>query len=98
MENSNPEKDNIKNLFAYIPLVNVVIFFAENNKSDKLLKHLKYWIFLLIAYFFWTLIIGWMFKWLLTLAYFIYSWYLWYKVYNWEDFNIKFLDDILNKI
>jgi len=39
-ENSNNE--NLKNAICYIPLVAFIIFFTEPNKSNELMKHIKY--------------------------------------------------------
>lgn len=47
---SESKKDNLKNALCYIPLFSIVIFFAEDKKTDELKKHIKYAVFLLIAY------------------------------------------------
>lgn len=37
-----PESDNLKNALCYIPLVALVLFFVEENKTDELRKNIKY--------------------------------------------------------
>lgn len=89
----NHNKDNFKNALCYIPIVAVVLFFTENNKTPELNKNIKYWVFLLIVYvllnaFVWF----WIFRWLIVVAYLWVSWLLWYKAYNWEKIDIEVID------
>ena len=44
MENENlSNSDKLKNALCYVPLVWVVLFFTEENKSQLLMKNIKYW-------------------------------------------------------
>lgn len=91
----NYNKDNFKNAICYIPLVAVVLFFTENNKTPELNKNIKYWTFLLIVYvllnaFVWF----WVFRWLIVIIYLWVSWFLWYKAYSWEKIEIEVIDKI----
>lgn len=101
-ENIPTNGDKFKNSLCYIPFGWIVLFFTEENKTKELMKHIKYWTFLLIAFMVSQFIIVWIlgipFWWILFL---IYAWttgYLWFKAYNWEDINIEYIDEFEKKI
>lgn len=104
MTNDISGSDKLKSALCYIPLVWVIIFFVEKEKSTYLLKHIKYWIILLIVFIILTLILWivmlFIFQPLLWLWYVWISIYLWYKAYNWEWVDIEFIDenDVITKI
>jgi uncharacterized membrane protein len=90
---------------CYIPLVAIVILFIEENKDEKLKKHIRYWIIMFLIYLILTTFITIIFSslafiinGLVVLTYFIISWVLWYKAYSWEDGQVELLDNIENKI
>lgn len=95
---SESKKDNLKNALCYIPLFSIVIFFAEDKKTDELKKHIKYAVFLLIAYVLLYMFLWWAFGAILALLYLWLSWFLWYKAYNWENIDLEIVDDIEKKI
>lgn len=99
----NSQKDWFKNMLCYIPFVAPVLFFVEQNKTPELSKHIKYGIFLLI----WFLALNFIFNqvlpflnlWgIIVLIYLIASWWLWYKAYSWEKFDIEAIDNIEKKV
>ncbi len=92
------EKDNIKFLLCYVPLVAFVLFFIEKNKSKQLMKHIKYWAILFIIYILSKALLGFIIWWLITTLYLLISIYLWYKAYNWEKIEIEYLDKLEWKI
>jgi len=92
------EKDNIKNLLCYIPLVAFVLFLTEKKKSKWLMNHIKYWAILFIIYILSKALIGFIFWGLITILYVFISLYLWYKAYNWEKIEIEYLDKLEWKI
>ena len=99
------KKDNLKNSLCYIPLVAIVLYFTEENKTEEFKDHMNHWIFLFIVYTIVHVVFGFLFffwyfamSWLITLLYLIISVVLWYKAYIWEDINIKGFDDIEIKI
>lgn len=104
MNNENLSNSNkFKFALSYIPLVAVVLFFAEDKKSKQLMKHIKYWvglliIYLLIRFVIVTVLSLWNLWALLTTIYLWISIYLWYKAYKWEDVNIEYLDKIEEKV
>ncbi len=103
MENkdlSNGEK--LKNALCYVPLVWVILFFTEQNKSKILMKHIKYWTYLfwafILAQFILVSILMLPFGWILFLVYAWITWFLWWKSYNWEDINIEYIDEFEKKV
>ncbi len=102
---STTQNENLKHALCYIPMVAIVILFVEDKKDEKLKKHIRYWIMLFLIYILLTSILSiisfglaFMLNWLITLAYFVLSWILWYKAYSWEEWKVEFLDDIEGKI
>ena len=103
MENKNTSNnDNLKKSICYIPLGWVALFFIEQNKSPELMKHIKYWTFLFIAFVLIRLILVWILwlpvGWILFLLYAWLAGFFWYKAYNWEEVNIEYIDDFEKKV
>lgn len=103
MENENlSNSDKFKNALCYVPFVAIVFFFTEENKSQILMKHIKYGTYLLLAFIIAQFVITWLFMlpigWILFLIYAWCTWYLWWKAYNWNDINIEYIDDFEKKI
>lgn len=103
MENENlSNSDKLKNGLCYVPFVGIVLFFTEENKSQILMKHIKYWTYLLLAFIITQFIIVSVMMipigWILFLIYAWCTWYLWWKAYNWKDVNIEYIDDFEKKI
>ncbi|MDD3646251.1 MAG: hypothetical protein PHH06_02465 [Candidatus Gracilibacteria bacterium] len=95
---SENKKDNLKYALCYIPFFSIVIFFIEDKKTDELRKHIKYAIFLLLAYILLYMFLGWMMGAILSLLYIIISVFLGYKAYNGENVDLEIIDDIEKKI
>ena len=103
MENKQVSNgDKLKNAICYIPLGWVVLFFTEQTKSNVLMKHIKYWTALFLAFVILRFIIAWILmlpiSGLLSLVYIWITWFFWYKAYNWEDINIEYIDDFEKKM
>ena len=103
MENKNISNgNNLKNAICYIPFVWIVLFFTEQNKSSELIKNIKYWTFLFIAFVLIRLLLVWILmmplSWILFLLYAGIVGFFWFKAYNWEDINIEYIDDFEKKI
>lgn len=93
MSDNKTANERTKNALCYIPLAAFFIHYTETKKSNELKKHIKYWIVLFIGYAILSFIL-WIFLWpLIFIIYLWASWVLWYKVYNWEDVNIGFIDN-----
>jgi hypothetical protein len=59
MENKDfTNSDKFKNALCYIPLVAIILFFAEDKKTKLFMKHIKYGVSLLIIYLAIRFIIG----------------------------------------
>lgn len=95
MENNN--SDQIKNALCYVPIVAIVLYFIEQNKTKVLEKHIRYGIVLFLWYSILTILVSWFFMWFVVLAYMWASLFLWYKAYIWEDVQISFIDDFFDK-
>jgi uncharacterized membrane protein len=103
MENNNKSNsDNFKNALCYIPFVSIVLFFTEQKKSKDLMKHIKYWSYLLFAFVLIRFIVVWILmipiSWLLFLVYIWITGFFWYKVYSWEDVDIEYIDEFDEKL
>lgn len=92
------ESDNLKNALCYIPLVALVLFFTEENKSTELKKHIKYWAILLGGYVILQAVLGWLLSGILFLVYVGISGFLFYKAYQWEDVNLEHIDNLEKKV
>lgn len=99
-QHSNP--DNFKIMLAYIPFVNVYLFFTEDNiKSKELFIHIRYslmifWIFILASSIF-SIFLP-FFQPILILAYVWIIWYIIYKINIWAKIDFKILDDLEKNI
>jgi len=92
-DNKETANIRIKNALCYIPLAAIFIHFTETKKTKELEKHIKYWIIMFVWYAILNVVL-WMFLWgILFLVYLWFSWFFWFKAYNWEDFNISFIDN-----
>lgn len=103
MDNKNiSNSDRLKNSLCYLPFGGAILFFVEESKSKTLIKHIKYWTFLFIAFILIRLVVvsvlflplGWM----LFIIYAWISWFFWYKAYNWEDFEISYINEFEEKV
>ena len=90
--------DNLKNAFCYIPLAALVLFFIEENKTDELRKHIKYWAILLAWYVILQAVLGWLLSGILFFVYMTISGFLFYKTYQWEDVNLEHIDNLEKKV
>ena len=100
--NTASNSDKLKHALCYVPLVGVILFFTEQNKSSQLMKHIKYGTFLFVAFVFIRFIIVWILMlditWLLFLIYAWIAGFLWWKSYNWENVDIEYIDEFEKKV
>ena len=97
-ENNESKNEKLKNAVCYIPFVAVVLFFTEINKSKEFMKHIKYWIALFIIYIFLNFVFWWFLSGFLFLIYVWIIWFLFYKVYNWDEVRLEHIDKLEAKI
>lgn len=93
-EEDKSTKDNFKYSMCYIPLVAIIFFFTEKDRTEEFNKHVKYGIFLLLAYIILMFFLWWAFWWLLALVYVWISVFLWYKAYNWHHIELELFDTL----
>ncbi len=102
MENKNTSSSSkLKNAICYIPLGWAILFFTEENKSPELIKHIKYWTFLFIAFVLIRLILVWILMIPLSgILFLLYAWiagFFWFKAHSWKDVNIEYIDEFEKK-
>lgn len=94
IEEPKSNRDNFKYALCYIPFVSILFFFTEVNRDEDFDKHIKYWFFMLISYMILFFFLGWLFWRILWFVYLLLSWFIWYKVYNWEKVNLEVFDTL----
>lgn len=97
MEDKSSNNQNLKNALCYVPLVSIVFFFVEKDKSKEFMKHIKYGSYLFFAYIILQILLWWV---LWGVIFLLYLWifiYLWYKAYNWQAIQIEYLDKFEGK-
>lgn len=98
-ENSKESKsENFKNAMCYVPFGAIVMFFAENKKSDTLKKNIKYWIILLWVYMILNFLLSWLIAGILFVLYIWISAILWWKAYNGEKVELDYIDEMEKKV
>ncbi len=97
-EQKKSDSDNLKNALCYIPLIALVLFFTEENKSIELKKHIKYWAIILGWYIILQTILGSFLAWILFIVYIGISGFLFFKAYQWQDVNLEHIDNLEKKI
>lgn len=97
MDENKQTNENVKYTLCYVPVVAIILYFIEKNKTPILEKHIRYGMVLFITYVILTILISWLFTWLLFFAYIWLSIFLGYKTYSGEDVQIKIIDDIFDK-
>lgn len=96
VNNDISNTDRLKSAICYIPIAWIVIYFSEKEKSPYLMKHIKYWTFIFIAYILVRLIFITLFLpigGILLLVYLVLCAFLWTKAYGWEWVNIDIIDE-----
>lgn len=91
MEKNNA--DNAKLALCYVPLLAFILHFVAENKTKQLEKHIRYGMVIFGIYVICVLLLAWIFKWIVLLAYLVVSWILGYKAYIWEPMELTFIDD-----
>ncbi|QFR39484.1 hypothetical protein A9Q91_04625 [Candidatus Gracilibacteria bacterium 28_42_T64] len=89
---------NLKHALCYIPLVAVIFFFTESNKSAELMKHIKYGIVLFIGYSLLQSLLAGILGPLLFFIYIGITVFLGFKAYNGEKVELEHIDNLEQKI
>ncbi|MCD5380418.1 hypothetical protein LR004_00680 [Candidatus Gracilibacteria bacterium] len=97
-ESTKTNSENFKNAMCYVPFGAIVMFFAENKKTDTLKKNIKYGMILLGVYLIANLILGWLMSGILFVVYIGISAFLGYKAYNGEKVEIDYIDEMEKKV
>lgn len=97
MDKEKNESQDIKNAMAFVPLLAFIFLFIDQNRTKRFNKNISYAISLFIAYVVSSLFLFFI-SYLILILYFWISVFLWYMAYLNKDVDIKFLDNILNKI
>lgn len=97
MDENKQTNENLKYALCYVPVVAIILFYVEKNKTAILEKHIRYGMVIFWAYIVLWILASWLFKWLLGFFYIWVSIYMWYKTYIWESVQIKFIDDFFDK-
>lgn len=95
VNNNISNSDRLKSGICYLPLGGAFFHFTEKNKSAYLVKHIKYWTFLFIAFLLVRIVFIWLYLpigWILLLVYLWWAIYLWLKAYHWENIDIEAID------
>ena len=91
----NRKSDRVKNALCFVPFFPIFIYVVEKKETDRISKNLFYAVCLFILFILlWIIFRSF---WLALLLYLWISWFFWYKSYNWEDLDIDFLDNFLDK-
>lgn len=90
------KSDKVKNAMCFVPILSFIIYFVEKDKSERVVKNSKYWMFLFIVFLFLP-ILPFLSLWFTWIIYILISWYLGYKSYIWEDVDFDFIDKIIKK-
>ncbi len=98
MTSNDTKSDTLKYALCYVPFLAFIFFFTESNKSDKLMKHIKYGSTIFIVYIILNMIIGVVLSWFLSLLYIWIATFLGYKVYNGEEVELEHVDKLEKKI
>lgn len=87
---SQSNNANLKNALCYIPFVAFVLFFLEKDKTEDLLKNIKYGAGLFILYMLLNTFLGFLkLSGVLFFLYLLASIYLAYKAYIGDDIELE---------
>jgi hypothetical protein len=82
---------------CYVPFVAFFLFFAEKQKTEEYKKHMIYWMLLTGSFIVLCILLKGIFIWFVVLLYIWASAFMWYKAYSWENVDVKFVDDFVDK-
>ncbi len=97
-DSKKSNSENFKNAMCYVPFGAIVMFFAENKKSDTLKKNIKYWIILLWIYMILNFLLSWLMPGILFVLYIWISAILWWKAYNGKKVELDYIDEMEKKV
>lgn len=93
-----PKNEAFKHAICYAPFGAIAMFFIETKKSPNLLKHIRYGFALFVAYAIINILSMWFLGWIVFLVYVGIALFLGLKAYNWEEVQIRYIDDLETKI
>lgn len=96
-EQEKSDSVKMKNALCFIPFVAFVFYFTESAKNERMRKNIRYAMIFLITYVLLSLVLRFVFIWILLLVYLWFSAFLWYKSSKGEDIDIEFIDNLFEK-
>ncbi len=92
------KNDLLKNAISYIPLVGIVLFFVEKDKSPELIRHIKYGTILFVAYIILTALLTSALTSVVAFVYLVAIAFLGYKAYTGEAVELDFIDKLEDEV
>ena len=89
-----PKNELLKHAISYIPLVGVVLYFVEKDKSPELMKHIKYGVILFVVYILLSLLLTSFLSGIIAFVYLVAIVFLGYKAYTGEAVELDFIDKL----
>lgn len=100
-EHQPTNKQRFYRLLAYVPVVNIILFFwGQVNSEREEKRYFLQWITLFALYVVMAILfsfITWIFVFLIGMIYFGIVCFFWWKAYNGEYIEIQFLQNIISK-
>ena len=93
-----PKNELLKHGISYIPLVAIVLYFVEKDKSPELMKHIKYGIILFVAYILLSVLLTPLLSGIIAFIYICAVVFLFYKAYTGEAVELDFIDKIEGEV
>ena len=93
-----PKNELLKHAISYIPLVGIVLYFVEKDKSLELMKHIKYGVILFVAYILLSVLLTPLLSGIIAFVYLVAIAFLWYKAYTGEAVELDFIDKIEGEV
>ena len=88
----------LKNAISYVPLVGIVLYFVEKDKSAELMKHIKYGTVLFVAYIVLSVLLTSALTGIIALVYLAAIAFLGYKAYTGEAVELDFIDKLEDEV
>jgi len=92
------KNDLLKNALSYLPLVGVILYFVEKDKSPELMKHIKYGTVLFVAYIILSVLLTSALTGIIALVYLAAFCFLGYKAYTGEAVELDFIDKLEDEV
>ncbi len=93
-----PKNELLKHAISYIPLVAIVLYFVEKDKSPELMKHIKYGVILFVAYILLSVLLTPLLSGIIAFVYLVAIAFLGYKAYTGEAVELDFIDKLEGEV